>query len=261
MLPRLHDHRWCRWSRSVIRRKLRSPSGEPCRCFTRPPYRLTPVALISSADTMSDEGQFESSQDLSSSLATSSDDDTADRRTLACGGPSLGTPVTCHLGFPLWFPCQAYIPFPRHFQQHTGSSEVQGTQILTGNSASQTGTDSGPRKRRRGISLFHSRGLWEAFLWWRPQGSQKGKQLHLGTYLSEESAAKARDCALLFLRQWAGARGIHVKGYSASHLNFQPSTYDSLINMLLVEAQFFHISDFDSVVKFVRERLRNVYRN
>ena len=76
----------------------------------------------------------------------------------------------------------------------------------------------------------------------------------MGTYFNELSAAKARDCAVLFLKEWTESRG-QITTVKAYKNNFPAANYCRLLDTLRRETAFLKIEKFETVVRFVREKL------
>ncbi|GFR42137.1 hypothetical protein Agub_g2983, partial [Astrephomene gubernaculifera] len=78
---------------------------------------------------------------------------------------------------------------------------------------------SGPKSRSSpfiGVSQYKRTGRWEAHIWdsGDSTGSGKGRQLHLGSFLTAKQAARAYDRAALCMRG------------DAAELNYPRSDYD-----------------------------------
>nr|AZL19513.1 transcription factor AP210 [Fragaria x ananassa] len=112
----------------------------------------------------------------------------------------------------------------------TVSNAVPNPQSST--TTTTTTTTAKGSSRFRGVSRHRWTGRYEAHLWdkgsWNPTQRKKGKQVYLGAYDEEESAARAYDLAAL--KYWG----------TSTFTNFPVSDYESEIDLMntLTKAEY-----------------------
>lgn len=199
-------------------------------------------ALLSTDFDTTDFDSFDSFDSSSDAFLRSSSESGGD------DSPCLGVPLLCLDGVPAGYTPPVSVPF-----KYLDIPQQVRSQGLLGQG--QGCIQSSICGRFKGATYFPRIMLWQANVVLSFDHGRTKNQLYLGTYLSEVSAAKARDCALLLFME----RVEYGQVVSDSELNFSRETYSDLLVRLREEAQALPVNDFERLLKFLRRKLMSVF--
>lgn len=170
----------------------------------------------------------------------------------------VGLPVYCSVGFPVQCIDECNRVDVQPPEEEVGRKRCYDEQrsplIVSRVANEQPGRKGQPKYK--GVSFFRKTGLWQGNIYWRLENDEKGRLIYFGTYLNDMSAAKARDCGLLFLTQWAQSREMVLYNEKeAPYTNYPAAMYSDLLDLLKKESSTHNMEDIRQVTKFLRERL------